>query len=649
MKLSLKTFFVCLCLGILSLPILKGKENKAIHKRKPSFTHPVFSIPPVLDSCKFDVGIPSTSSEPACFSGNSVKLEASWDSLSLLPETIRYLFLLTDSSTQIVEAISREPVFYVRDTGNFLVYPLLFSPETFDVLEIEPGETTLDTLQVILQQGDSCNQLGSRPAAFQVTDCRETCLADPGILEIHTDEDCWDGRGTTRLTAFPIAPAVVPEGYIIRYLLTSGEEKVLQAVRRIPKFRIADIGTYTIHTMVYTRAQLDLSDIQWGQTTLGELDLMLDSSSNCFGLDREGASFEFAPCEEPCLADAGSMLAGDIACKETDEPLTLRAGINEFPTIPRKYKRRFLLTNGDSLLVEGVKRKPVFRVDSVGTYRIHSFVYNPRTFDRSQIEEGITTGLDILSFLGENEICASLDVEGAMFQVDSCENPCDVDPGMLVAQPYECISDSLGSLLSAIRSSAASIPQGYQRAYLLSSQGEKIVEALSQNPAFFVTVEGTYAIHTLVYDPLTFNPDDIKLGSDRITDLIANGKELALCLGVEEVGAVFEVASCDTIPKACIADAGTLMADSIACLSPDATVSLMAVEGMAPTLPEGYAQVFVLTQDSSLTVAAVDTFPIFEVGTPGLYTIHSFVYDPSELVLPELSDSVVVTGFDLLA
>ncbi|MEM6631274.1 MAG: T9SS type A sorting domain-containing protein, partial [Bacteroidota bacterium] len=92
-----------------------------------------------------------------------------------------------------------------------------------------------------------------------------------------------------------------------------------------------------------------------------------------------------------------------------------------------------------------------------------------------------------------------------------------------------------------------------------------------------------------------------------------------------------------------------LMADSIACLSPDATVSLMAVEGMAPTLPEGYAQVYVLTQDSSLTVSAVDTFPIFEVGTPGLYTIHSFVYDPSELVLPELSDSVVVTGFDLLA
>ena len=649
MKCIFKTLMFFLGFGVLSHFTLQGKEDKAFQKRKPSAIHSVFLQEGLLDSCLQDLGIPSTSMDPDCYSGNPVRLEASWDSLALLPETTRFLFTLVDPSTQLIEAISREPVFYVRDTGDFFMYPVVFSSGTLDLVEIEPGETSLDSLRVILQAGDSCNQIGSTPATFQVADCRETCSADPGMLELQTEEDCWDGRGTTRLIAVPSAPAVVPDGYIKRYLLSSGEDMVLQAIRRYPKFRIADIGRYTIHTIVYTREQLALGEIEWGTTTLAELDAVLDSSINCFALDREGVSFEFAPCEEPCLADAGSMLAGEIGCKEDEEPLVLRAGINEFPTIPRKFKRRFLLTYGDSLLVEDVKRKPVFRVDSMGVYRIHSFVYNPRTFDRNQIEEGITTGTDILSYISEMEICASLDAEGAIFQVDSCEAPCEVDPGMLVAQPHECINDSIGTLLSAIRSSVASIPSGFQRAYLLSSQGEKIVEEIGQIPTFQVSTEGMYAIHTLIYDPLTFNPDDILFGTDRISDLLTKGDELKICLGLEEVGATFEVSICDSIPDICMADAGTLVADTIDCLSPDSSVVLSATAGMQAMVPEGYSQVFVLTQDSSLTLVSVDSLPGFEVAATGMYTIHSLVYNPSELTLPELNDSVSVTGFDLLA
>lgn len=87
---------------------------------------------------------------------------------------------------------------------------------------------------------------------------------------------------------------------------------------------------------------------------------------------------------------------------------------------------------------------------------------------------------------------------------DDC-NPlnCDAGAGALTIPGVTCIQLPQTSL-KATQSVAPTIPVGYQTLYLLTKNG--IIIATSATPDFNVLTSGQYAIHTLVYDPNTFNP-----------------------------------------------------------------------------------------------------------------------------------------------
>jgi hypothetical protein len=61
-----------------------------------------------------------------------------------------------------------------------------------------------------------------------------------------------------------------------------------------------------------------------------------------------------------------------------------------------------------------VSETPSFEVSHKGFYRIHSLVYNPETLDLSVVVPGQTTGFDVVNLIKDNNICASLDVRGAI-------------------------------------------------------------------------------------------------------------------------------------------------------------------------------------------------------------------------------------------
>ncbi|WP_396601807.1 T9SS type A sorting domain-containing protein [Algibacter sp. R77976] len=84
------------------------------------------------------------------------------------------------------------------------------------------------------------------------------------------------------------------------------------------------------------------------------------------------------------------------------------------PVIPDGYERLYVLTEAYSLTILNVSNTPEFEVDHRGFYRIHSLVYNPETLDLSVVVPGKTTGFDVVSLIAENNICASLDVHGAI-------------------------------------------------------------------------------------------------------------------------------------------------------------------------------------------------------------------------------------------
>ena len=93
---------------------------------------------------------------------------------------------------------------------------------------------------------------------------------------------------------------------------------------------------------------------------------------------------------------------------------TIDAMQNDGANIPQGYQQIFVLTEAFSLTILGVSTIPEFEVNSSGFYRIHSLVYNPDTLDLSVVVPGSTTGFDVLNIINDNNICASLDVHGAI-------------------------------------------------------------------------------------------------------------------------------------------------------------------------------------------------------------------------------------------
>ncbi len=602
-----------------------------------------------LDSCYVDTG-ELIALEADCFDGDAVTLSAYIQDSVGLPQSLKRMFLLSKGVDQPIEAISKEPVFQVADTGLFVMRQLVFDPLTFDLDSIELEETTIKELVGIVEGSEGCTILDSAETSFMIESCIEvSCPAFAGSLEAE-EILCYDGRGRMKLAALPSDPAFVPDGFKLRYLLTYGENKVFQAVRSKPVFRVADTGIYTIHAFVYDPSNIKFGDIEWGRLTQNEWLEMLKAEGFCYDWDTLGASFEVKSCEAECFAESGTMIALDFECVEDGKPVILRAITDELPVIPRKYKRRYLLTRGDSLVIEEWKRRSRFKIEENDLYRIHSFVYNPRTLDLDNIQPGVTTGVDVLDQLEANEICASLDVDGAVFDLGECETDCEANPGTLIPQEItQCLEEDVRVQLIASRDEAPSVPVKFRWLYLLTKGSELVIEAFGKSPVFTVDEAGEYAIHTLVYNPRTLDPTDLQLGKTSASDVLDFVAAKGICAALDVEGASFSVLSCDSVPApdSCEAFAGTLIADSVSCLDSTMAVKLSATASASPVIPEGYSQLYVLTQDSSLVIRAVSDTSVFTVDNAGIYTIHSLVYDTLTLDLSVVKLDTT-TGFDVV-
>ncbi len=136
----------------------------------------------------------------------------------------------------------------------------------------------------------------------------ECCEADPGTLT-GPDLVCLE-NGSATLTATPNGDAVVPTGYQVIYVLTSGAGLIIEDADANPEFTVNAAGLYTIHTLVYDPNTLDLSIIDFGVTTGFDVNALLIQGGGdiCAGLDVAGA---------PITVSGGPDLAiatTDVSC-----------------------------------------------------------------------------------------------------------------------------------------------------------------------------------------------------------------------------------------------------------------------------------------------------------------------------------------------
>ena len=274
--------------------------------------------------------------------------------------------------------------------------------------------------------GDNAAEVALTDDCFDLSDNFVTVVrtgADAGTLRPANTPGCFDGMGERFLKArFDQEPSV-PAGYEVLYVLTKGTDLVIQKVSDMPVFGVREAGLFTIHTLVYDPATLDLSIVQLGVTTGGDVAGLIADNGICADLDVTGLPIVIEACtpSSDCMADAGTLRAGNTpGCFDGRERF-IKAREAMAPTVPQGYQKLFVLTKGDDLVIQRVNAEPVFGVRETGLFTIHTLVYDPATLDLSVIQLGVTTGADVLGLIAANDICASLDVTGYSTTIEACE------------------------------------------------------------------------------------------------------------------------------------------------------------------------------------------------------------------------------------
>ena len=580
-------------------------------------------------------------SSQMCMDGDQVMIAAVPKGDAVVPEGFQTLFVLTQTEDLVIQNVGEEAAFAVDAMGLYTIHTLVYDPNTLDLGIVEIGVTTgVDVNGLLIQGGgDICAALDVAGARFQFSACQESsCEAMAGTLTA-VEGACLQ-NGVATITATINEEPVIPEGFQRLFVLTEGEELVIQNVGDTPEFEVAEGGRYTIHTLVYDPNTLDLGIVEIGVTTGVDVNGLLIQGGGdiCAALDVAGAVFNLEECV--CEATAGMLTAVEGACLK-DDSATIEATVSSEPNIPEGFQLIYVLTQGEGLVIQNISETPSFKITETGLFTIHTLVYDPAGLDLSAVQTGTTTGFDVNGLLvqGGGDICGALDVAGAAFDIEECA--CEATAGTLTAVDGACLKDGAASI-EATANDEPNIPEGFQRIYVLTQGEELVIQNVGETPAFDVTETGRFTIHTLVYDPNTLDLGIVEIGVTTGVDvnglLIQGGGDI--CGALDVAGAAFDIEEC-----ACEATAGTLTAVDGACLK-DGAASIEATVNDEPNIPEGFQRIYVLTQGEELVIQNVGETPAFDVTETGRFTIHTLVYDPNTLDLG-IVEIGVTTGVDV--
>ena len=552
---------------------------------------------------------------------------------------------MTSGEELIIESLNEQPSFEVSLEGLYTIHTLVYNPNTLDLGQVEVGVTSgFDVNSLLVQGGGSiCAALDVAGAKFQFGECDKKCEADAGSL-IALNAPCLF-RANAFIAAAPESEPVIPAGFELRYVLTRSDSLIILELGKESNFNVFEEGNYRIHTLIYDPETLDLDIVVPGQTTGFDVNglLIQGGGTICGALDVNGALFIVHNCE--CEADEGELELLVNNCLQDGES-TIGAKVKTAPVVPEGFTVTYLLTTHDELIVQNINTEPTFQVSDTGLYRIHTLVYDPDSLDLNTVTFGETNGFQLNRQLnqGGGSICAAFDLLGLEVPVAACTSiDCGVTAGELMPRNEPCLRDGY-TALRAFVSKRPQAPKSFEILYVLTSGDELVILDVNHGPVFPIRMEGTFRIHTLVYDPETLDLGVVEFGTTTGFDvnslLIQGGGDICGALDVE--GVVFEVEECK-----CDASAGTLTGGKRVCLQSHG-VKIAAHIGHEPFIPHGFEVIYVLTSGDGLVIEAVNELPRFTVEETGTYTIHSLVYNPHTLDLGIVNPGQT-TGFDVNA
>ncbi len=149
------------------------------------------------------------------------------------------------------------------------------------------------------------------------------CNTQAGALTHDIYKVCTGGMIKGITTVQP----VVPDGYQVIYVLTSGEELTIQNISPVPSFgSIFEAGFYFIHTFVYHPDDFDLSMLEFGLTSALTINAMLEQGGGnvCGSLLLDAPEFKLVNCNFPPTA------VDDAAVTNIGTAVTIDVMMNDY-------------------------------------------------------------------------------------------------------------------------------------------------------------------------------------------------------------------------------------------------------------------------------------------------------------------------------
>ncbi len=170
---------------------------------------------------------------------------------------------------------------------------------------------------------DNCGNESSESQVITVL-CTSSCDVDAGSLTPNPEMYCLVGT-TVAISAVHTADPVIPSGYNLIYILTSGSDLLIRDASPTPNFVISLPDNYTIHTLVYDPNTLDLGIINLGTTTGFDInDLLIQGGGDiCAALDVTGAPAvvtEDCGCQNPVV---DNVVTQNTTCNNSAGSITI--------------------------------------------------------------------------------------------------------------------------------------------------------------------------------------------------------------------------------------------------------------------------------------------------------------------------------------
>lgn len=508
--------------------------------------------------CGSYAGVITTDFGPHCLHNGEALLTGTPDGNAVAPAGFTTVYILSRTNSLIIDQMGPSPNFVVSSVDVWRIHAMVYAPSTLDLSTVQLGITSIYDLQSWTTQGGgaACASISMTGAAMKTAACEEPCSAFASGMNMDSTTVCLVG-GQATLTAVPSGPSNVPAGFEVRYLLTRTNGLIIEQVSPGPTFTVSGTDVWRIHNLVYDPATLDLGTITFGVTSAYDLQTQMLQGGGpiCASLDISGAFVKTGECTPSCFAEAGVVSAdqADVCLVEGSAMLSAMPDGNA--TIPDGYELVYLLTEeGDIPVILAHAAIAQFPVVVPGHYGIHPFVYDPATFDLTAPVPGTTTLLDLNAQLlqGGGGICASLDMEGADFQVVDCSPSCLADAGSLSSgTEVPCMGqDSVP--VAAISNGDTLVPPGFVMNYWLSKGSGLVLVDRRNVPQFSVSDTGVYHIHAFVFNPMSWSISSVQLGVTTVYDLNLTLVQAggAICASLDVLGAAIRVDAC---PPSCSA------------------------------------------------------------------------------------------------